>query len=153
MWRDHAKGFTFVEILMVLAIISILAAILVVSFQNINDHSTLRVSTQEVETALLSARNKTLASENDSVYGVHIDERRVIEFMGPTYSSTTPTTTAYAFMGPVTATSTLSSGGADIVFSRLTGYANATGTVTLLNTKSGATSSVVIHASGLIEKE
>lgn len=151
-WSDQ-KGLTFVEALVVMAIIAILAVFVVSVFQNMNTTSALRVSTQEVYTSLLEARNNTLASNDDTIFGVHIEEEEMILFTGATYSSTSPSSTVYALLRGVTATSSLTGGAIDIVFQRLTGFPSATGTITLFSETQNASTTLTIYGSGLVEEQ
>lgn len=123
----------------------------VLAVQNFAQHGRLRVATQDVRTLLIDARNDTLSSEGDTGYGVHIDETSVTLFAGPSYSSTSPTNTIVSFDGSVSATTSLSGGATDVTFKRLSGEASATGTVLLTDTQGGATKTVTIYESGLVE--
>lgn len=148
----HQKGFTLTELLVVLFVMGVIAALSVVSFKDFNERQTLRVASQDVYTALIDARGDTLASENDSVYGVHIDANQIVRFVGASYDPNSASNATSTLLAPVAATSSLTGGSADIVFARLTGKASATGTI-MLHTNGEATTTITINASGLIEKE
>ncbi len=113
--------------------------------------SALRVATQEVYTALIDARNSTLASQDDTVYGVHISTTTVTWFAGGTYNPADPANQTYRFEEEVTATGTLALAEANIIFERLTGIPSASGTIILENVTKTSSSTVTIHGSGLIE--
>ena len=148
--RHHMLGFTVIEMLVVFAVIGALALVSVQTFINMRNIQTLKVSTQDVWLALRSARDATFSAENDHAYGVHIESTRVTRFIAPTYASTTVSNTVYSLSDNVTATSTLTGGVQDVVFSRLSGNASATGTITLTQTISGATSSIRV-SNGIID--
>lgn len=147
----HTRGFTAVEILVVLGILAIFASMSASTFMSIRNTQSLKVASQDVWLALRSARSVTLASENDTVYGVRIEITRAIRFQGSTYVAGASTNVVYDFSNGVTATTSLSGGTQNIVFTRLTGDAQATGTISLVEPHSGATSSVVVRQSGLID--
>jgi len=151
MRKKEQKGFSFVEILVVVAIFAILSVISAVAFQNFNRAASLKVVTEEVLGALVDARNSTLASDGDTVFGIHLDETEIVRFAGSPYSSSDPNNVTYAFVGGVTATGTLVESNTDITFQRLTGQPSATGTIVILDNTDTASSTIMIHASGLIE--
>ena len=149
--RLNRNGYTIIELLVVLTIVSLLVVIAVSTFQNLKRSSILRVSVDNVQHALETARNRTLASDGDTVFGIHLDEDKMVVFSGISYSSTSPTNTDYEFTGGVTATSSLSGGVTEIIFARLTGVPNATGTITLVTPGGFSSSTLEVFSSGLIE--
>lgn len=147
------NGFTVIEILVVVAIMGLLASIAVAAFYNMGRAAAERIAAQEVYTAFIDARNRTLASEGDTVYGVYITETDVTRFTGPTYSAGDPENKVYTFDRGVAATSSLfASGSVAITFTRLTGEPSATGTVHVQGQGQTSTSTITIHASGLVEQ-
>ena len=69
----HNNGFTLIEILLVMAVLIILLIMSVVLLGPSQKQSDLQGSSQEIISALRRAQNRTLASENDSTFGVFID--------------------------------------------------------------------------------
>lgn len=143
------RGFTLIEIIVVISIIGIIAGVSSVTFMNMYRTSTLKAGGNEVYSALTSARERTLSSENDTVYGVRIATSSVIRFAGPTYNPSDTQNTIYYFGKDVSATSSLISTGTNVLFRRLTGESSASGTIYIRNGIS--TSTIVIRTSGLIE--
>ncbi len=144
-------GFTLVEIIVVIAILGVIATISVVAFVNMNKSSMLRAARDEVYGALSFARERTLASENNMVYGVHLSTSSVTRFDGGTYTAGSAGNVVYSFGAVVSATSTLITQNPNIIFQRLTGVPSATGTIFIRNGES--TTTVQIHGSGLVEYE
>jgi prepilin-type N-terminal cleavage/methylation domain-containing protein len=149
--RTTVRGFTLLEIVIVAAIVGIIAGISVVVLQNLHRSSALRVGGSEVYRALTDARSKTLSSDGDTVYGVRIASTSVTRFEGATYTPGNPTNEVYVFEAGVTATGTVVTSGTSIVFRRLTGQSSATGTVYVREADGTGTTTVIIHASGLVE--
>ncbi len=147
------KGFTLLEMLIVLAIITIIAGISMQVFQSLYQDSALRAGGSEVYGALVSARSDTLAAQNDTVYGVRVSSSTVTRFIGASYTPGSATNKVYTFEGEVFATSSLITSGTNIIFERLTGEPSATGTIYIRDTNGTGTTTIVIHASGLIEYE
>ncbi|MCA9363810.1 type II secretion system protein [Candidatus Kaiserbacteria bacterium] len=144
-------GYTFVEILVVLAVIAILAAVTVTAFQNFYGASALKTNSQEVYMALTDARLNTLGSAGDTVYGVHLTDTGFVLFVGDTYDALDPDNQTYEYTFGITAVGTLPTVNADVVFSRLTGMPSVAGTIILRNRAQTETRTLTIYDSGLIE--
>ena len=132
-------------------ILGILSAISVVALKDLYRFSALKVSTNGVYRAFTDARNRTLASEGDTVYGVLVGTSSVTRFVGGTYTAGVATNEVYYFSGGVAATGTIVTNRVPIVFTRLTGQPNASGTIFMHNDTHTATNTIVIYATGLIE--
>ncbi len=149
--RVISKGFTLVEILVVLAIISILAAISAASFKSMYQSTSLRSGASATFDALTSARSSTLGSQSDMVYGVHFSSTTVTQFAGDTYVAGATGNSVYTYEGSVRATSSVITSGGVVTFSRLQGLPSTTGTLYVYDVNGGGTTTVIIHGSGLIE--
>jgi len=149
MWVRE-RGFTVLEVAVVVGIIGVLATISMATFSSMQYRNALRIATEDVLLTLRSARTQTLASRNDTVYGVRIESSRITRFTGSTYTASSSANLVQNFAGSVQASLSLSASTSNIVFARLTGEASATGTILLTDTRSGATSSVSIEKTGLI---
>lgn len=149
--RNYLKGFTLIEILVVIAISAIIAVTSVVGFQALYQSSTLRAGSVEVFGALTSARTNTLASQGGTVFGVHISSTTVTRFEGSTFVLGNATNKVYEFEGGVTATGTLVTSGASIIFTRLTGETSPGGTLYIHDSEGTSTTTIAVHPSGLVE--
>ena len=144
----HA-GFTVVETLVALGIGLALVAVSLAAFGSFRDYFALRTAALDVHTALIDARTASLSARNDTVHGVHVESGQVVRFEGSTYSAGAATNRAYPFSYGVTAA--FSGGSSNIVFTRLSGRAQTSGTITLTEPRSGRTATVTVYDSGLIE--
>lgn len=147
------RGFTISEILVVLAIMGIIATLSVTTFRNMHDAAALRAGGNEIYAALSSAQTKTLASKDETVYGVHVSSTTVTRFRGVSYVAGDAANEVYAFEAGVTATSTLIAGGGDILFARLTGTPSVFGTIYVRDMAGAGTTTIIIHGTGLVEYE
>jgi prepilin-type N-terminal cleavage/methylation domain-containing protein len=123
--RFARTGFTLIEIVLVVAIMSIIATVSVISWRSFSQAITLSNTAKLVETKIKLAKNYSLNALNDVNYGVHLEADSVTIF---------PADTAYVFGDPDNQVSVLTDGvefydgagidigiGDDIIFNRLTG--------------------------------
>ena len=148
-YARERSGFTIIEIVVSIAIIGIIAAISTVGLRNWQESAARKVAAQDVYQKLRTAREKTLGSDGDTVYGVRIESTSVTLFSGYAYMAGAPGNIVYDFESGVTATSSLR--GRNIVFERLTGRPSATGTVYVRSRDGNATNTVILYGSGLVD--
>lgn len=126
------NGFTVLELLMVVAIVGVLAAIISLPFSKFRNAQALQNSTNAVVALLNSARTKTLAAVNNTSYSVRIESSRAILYTGTTYSASEQTNEIVTYESPVTLSSiSLNGGGSEVKFNRLKGTTSQYGTITL----------------------
>jgi len=150
-YPHYNQGFSLIEILITVAIITILAAGAMVSFNTSRNVRDLVTSSQDTLSVLRLAQSKTLAGENDSAWGVHLAAGQIILFKGNTFAGS-PLTVVYPLPGSIEiATITLNGGGNDIIFKRVTGETDQTGTFVIDVINAPANSfPVTIDSSGKI---
>jgi len=148
----YQTGRTLIEILFVIVIIVVLAAIVALSFSGFKKGQALPTGVDEVVALLNEARSRTLAAENGLQYGVHLASDRAVLFNGTTYASGTSTNKTIMMDSTVTITSiTLTGGGADVVFNKLTGETSQYGTLIVKNTSTTVgQKTITITKTGLI---
>jgi len=148
----NKKGFTIFELVVVIAVAGLIFAITLFSFSNLRDKESLDKTALQISSIIDQARSKTLASKNDSVYGVHIDTTEIVLFKGLSYSQSSVDNVVFSLNPNVEVISVdLSDSGSDIVFERLTGKAMQSGTTTLsLKKDTSQETFVVVQATGLV---
>ncbi len=134
---NNSSGFTLMETLVVIAIIMVLFAIAMVNSSSFSSQADVDESALVIMNALRLAQSKTLASEEDSNYGVHCEEAKCILFKGIVYNSLDPDNKIYNFSPqveiPVAASGIdLEGGGSEVVFDRVTGATAQFGTIKIL---------------------
>jgi prepilin-type N-terminal cleavage/methylation domain-containing protein len=152
-YKNHRKGFTMIELLVVLVVILIIFMGSITALMNYRKHSALERDAESVASALVEARNLTLASKNAAVYGVHLTSTTTTIFVGPTYSDATTTNSKYELSGNIVLTTDLPGGGSDILFTRLTGETNQTGTVTITMVSEISTTTIKVYKTGVVERK
>ena len=114
----HKKGFSLLEIMIVVAIIGILSAIAVINFSAARKAKILETTADGIAFTLEKAKA-------DSVSGDYIS------FVGSSYNAGNASNTAYTIDDSFTITNTITDPDDKIVFLRLTGATNNTATVTV----------------------
>jgi len=147
------KGFTLLEVMIVVAIIMIIAFLSIPAFSRLRSAALLDQAHADSLSALSEARSLTLSSKGGTNYGVHFETTKVVRFTGTTYATTSASNVAYQFDPRVRIRQiSLSAAGPDLYFKRLTGEASKTGTVVLeVVADSSRRATTTISASGIIE--
>lgn len=129
--NTHTKGFTTIELFMVITLLGVITAFAVTKFSSFKEKQVLENTVIDIVTNVNKASSKTLASVNSSSYGVHFQSDKIVVFTGTTYSSGAGTNETTNVVSPATISSiTLNPGGvSDVYFNRLTGIPNVTGTI------------------------
>lgn len=143
------KGFSFIEIIFVVLIILVMGAVLVSPFVSFQRATELNATTEQILSFLFEARSKTLASEGETIYGVHIETSRVVLFSGATFVDGTASNVVFTFPSGVQVSSlALNGGGSDVIFTRLTGETTQHGTITTRSVTDGRTRTITIQQTG-----
>lgn len=125
------KGITFIELLIVISIMLILAGIIIASLPRFQSAVELQSSVEEGMSSLLEAKAQTLSSQGDSPYGVHFETSRIVLFKGTAFIDGAPDNRV-SLLSPRIEISeiSLSGGGSDVVFKKLTGSTDQHGFIT-----------------------
>ncbi len=103
---------------------------------------------------LNQARNLTLLSKNATVYGVHFASPDYVLFTGSSYSSSDPNNQIFTLSSPDTVlTLSLTGGGSEVVFKRLSGETTQDGTITVSSPGISKTKTVTIYKTGLVKSD
>jgi Tfp pilus assembly protein FimT len=151
-YKAHIHGFTLLEIVIVVALLIIIVAISMQSIQKYAQRQSYQSAVEHVRSELYGVREKTLASYDDTVYGVYVGTTSIQFFSGatPVINAVSNTILKYADYN-MTAVPSFSDGRRYITFARITGAASATGTIKVYDTHRTATTTFTISRSGLIE--
>lgn len=130
--KNMRGGFSLVELLIVISLSIILTTVVVISYRSIGQNTDLNTLTQRLVSTLDRARERTVSSENDANFGVHIQSDRYIEFKGPTYNASASDNINHIFSSKFEVSSiNLTGGGSDVIFDRLSGQTSQSGTLVL----------------------
>jgi len=149
----NQKGLSLIEILIVFSIIVLLVSVSILSYRSFERGTELETVSQEILATLKLAQTKTLASEGASPYGLHFETSRYILFKGDSYQTADPLNKTYPLATRLEIYDiNLSDGGNDIIFKRLTGQSEQSGTVALrIVSEPSRTKTIAIDSSGKIE--
>jgi prepilin-type N-terminal cleavage/methylation domain-containing protein len=146
------KGFSFIEIIIVLAIIAILTAGVVISFSGFREINELNKETERMMTLILLARSKTISSEESFQYGIHFATSSVTIFRGTIFSAGDPNNLKTDLSPAVEIFQINLNGGSEAVFQKITGKTENYGTVSLrLKSDFSKTKNINIKSSGMID--
>ena len=149
----RVRGFTLLELAIALAILLILAAIGIGAFANFRDTRELDRAADDVMNLAREARARTLASEEDSQFGVYFESGRAVLFRGASYSEGAPGNEEHVFPARVEAHS-ITVPSSVVIFDRLTGATSNAGVVSFrLKSDSSQTRTITITAPGLMYVE
>lgn len=144
-------GFTLLEVVIVVAILALIGATALVSFSNSRRVRDLTTSGGNVLSVLRLAQSKALASEDNSQWGVKLETGQFILFRGTSFASATSTKSYSLPIAIEIANINLSGGGQEVVFKKLTGTTDQSGTFDVrISGSSANTFSITIDGSGKV---
>lgn len=143
------KGFTILEILIVLAITGFLLAIVLPSFQTIRENQVLKSTVLDVVSVLEKTKSQTLSSLDFSEYGVQFETDKIIVFKGQVFTPEDPNNeNIFLPSGISISLISLTEGVFNIYWDKLSGSPNRTGSITISSISSSKR--VTISATGII---
>lgn len=145
MYFSHNNGFTLIEVLLSLALISIIAATGIPIFQSFQNRNELDVATVTFAQGLRRAQLLSQASQGDTSWGVHVQPGNIALFKGPSYVGR-DNTFDEVFTVPI---SIIASGTQEHIFSRFTGLPQSTGTLTFTSVNN-ETRTITTNAKGMV---
>jgi len=151
----NKKGFTAIEFLIALSILSVLTAIIFTSMSRFRSGKALQAVSEDILSLLDEGRADTLSAKDSYAYGVHFESSEITLFRGAAYSSFDPNNRTVDIDGAVEISSiSLAGGGPDVLFHRLTGKTGQSGTITIrLKSDTSKTKTILIEASGVASSD
>ena len=143
------KGFTLLEVLVVITILLVIATFSMFAIQNYAHQQQLQAAEQTLTTAFREARQKTVAAESDTNFGLLFSTSTVVRYEGQD-STVAPESYETIDMTNVTLSAVFSDGSNEISFARLTGRPSATGTIMLQSMQTTAERLFYVTDTGLL---
>ena len=150
--RNSIRGVTPFEILVVVAILAVIITFSTSAFSRFTKQKELDNTVVEILATLEEARILSLAAKDNLSYGVHFEDSEITLFSGGTYSVSDPNNKITTLSARIIATTTLSGGGRDVAFERLSGRTDNDGTINVfVAADSSASTTIIIHTTGIAE--
>jgi prepilin-type N-terminal cleavage/methylation domain-containing protein len=149
----YSKGFSLIELIIVISIATILVSISITTFFNVSEQQSLEKDVNYAIAIVEKARLQTVNSKSNSQFGVRFASSSVTLFQGAAYVVGSSTNTVFSFSPKVEILSiNLSGGTQNLVFEKITGKSNATGTIKFrLKTNQNASTTIAVYKTGLVE--
>ncbi|HVW66511.1 MAG TPA: type II secretion system protein [Candidatus Peribacteraceae bacterium] len=119
------RGFTLLEVLLVIGILTVIAAVVVPTYRNYQAHSDLETATDQITQALGRAKLLSESGKNGSMWGYSVTNNTL--FKGSSYQSRDAVSDELYAIPPTIGVSGLP----EVSFTKLTGMPTATGVIIL----------------------
>ena len=148
--NKKTSGFTFLEIIIVITIVSIILAVAIPQLSKVKNVQILKSSSEDIISVLNKARSETMASLNSQEYGVRFEINKIIIFTGTSYVPDAASNEIINISSPATISSiSLTGGVSEVYFNRLTGTASNTGNIVVsIASNPNLTKTISISATG-----
>ncbi|HSX18140.1 MAG TPA: type II secretion system protein [Candidatus Saccharimonadales bacterium] len=145
--NKHSFGFTLIELMLSIAIVSLLAGLSLPVYASFNNRNDLDLATQNVASTLRRAETYSRGAKADNSWGVERQSGKVTLFKGTSFVGRDTTFDESTTIPPSVALSGLN----EVLFSKLSGLPTTTGNIILTLTTGGSeTRTVNINAKGVI---
>lgn len=147
------KGISIIEIIIILAVISIILGIVVINFTSFKEEQALNSAINESASLINEARSKTLSSKDFSQYGIHFEQAKITLFKGTNYNSSDPNNIDYIFSSLLEISNiSLNGGGNEIIFQKITGKIDQFGSITYrVKNNPSKLKTITIKSTGIID--
>lgn len=141
-----SRGFTLLEVLLSVAIISLIAGISLPVLGSFNERNNLDVATQGIVSQLRRGQTYARGVNGDSQWGVHVQSGDATLFKGVSYAGRD------ASFDEITTipSSITASGTTDILYSKLEATPSTPGTITLTSTNNNQSRTITVNAEGMV---
>lgn len=125
------KGFTLVEIVVVVCIIAVLIILGFINYRDFEKRVSLSSNANQIISALHLANERTISLSNNLVHGVHFTTSTYTLFASSTYNPADPANEIFNLPADIEISSINVGGGSNVVFDKVTGRTANSGTIVL----------------------
>lgn len=156
--RLKQKGFTFIELIIVIGVLTTLIGIVVINLMNVQSSASLNTTIDTLVSDIRNQQLKAMAGDagngtGPSSYGIFFDTNGYILFKGESYSPLDPGNFRINFADQVEASSTTLPG-ATIIFSKgsgeVSGFTLGGDSITIENLPAGKQKTIKINQLGVV---
>lgn len=145
------KGYTLIELLIAIAVLTVILVISAAAFYNLTKKSDLDISRDNIISTLNAARNKTTASEGPAQYGVYFDttsspDRYILRNTSFEEIHDLPPTIEISNIS-------FNGGGNEVIFKLLNGNTDNYGSVVIQSLATNETQTIYVYYSGEISNQ
>lgn len=115
------RGFSFIEIMVVVAIVLALAAVTVVSLTAMKDRMLLKEAQSTIAFHLEESKARSVAGRGGEPHGVNFGDGQYTQFEGDEYDADSPLNVLHDLDPRLTVTTDIMDSEKSVVFSRITG--------------------------------
>jgi prepilin-type N-terminal cleavage/methylation domain-containing protein len=145
------KGFTLIEILVVISILAVISTISFIGYNSFRKGTQLDIKADEINSVLKTAQAQTLSSLEADNYGVHFESDQFILFKGLAYDSMGLDNQVNELPDDLEIYDIiLNGGGSDMVFERLTGNTENYGSIKIRIKNTSQHKTISVESSGVI---
>jgi len=145
-------GFTFTELMIVIAIMTVLLTVVFFNFKTVGSKQNLDKTTLTIFSVLNEAKSNSISSKDFSDHGVHLETNQITSFKGSTFTVGAPGNQVFTLLTNATISNISIGGSQDVVFRNVTGLTSASGTITISLTNDTTRHDVInIFSSGTMQ--
>jgi prepilin-type N-terminal cleavage/methylation domain-containing protein len=148
--QNSNKGFSLIEILAVISIISIVLGIAIINGRNFNNSIDLENTAKSVDAKIKLAKAYSIGAKNNTNYGVHFEADKVVIFRGSVFINGAPTNETFVFSDKIGVNAvSLAGGGSNVIFDRLIGSTSNFGNIEMkVISEPSKTKQIIINSDG-----
>jgi type II secretory pathway pseudopilin PulG len=143
--RRHLSAFTLLEITLSIGLLSILAGISLVLFNNLQANNDLDIVSASIAQDMRRAQDLSRAAQGDSAWGLFIQPGILTVFKGDSHTNSSPSDDEYIYISSAITIS----GQTEFDFAKTTGAPLNAGSVTL-TTPNHVSNTVTINSQGMV---
>jgi len=129
--KNKKNGFTLFELLLVISLIVIIFSVTISVGRTFSSNVDLENTVKGISSKIKLAKSQSISALDGIHYSVRVKPSKIVIFKGSTFTEGLSTNSEYVFSDNIKISSHSLGGGDDIVFSRLTGLTNNSGTITV----------------------
>lgn len=127
--ENKKNGFTLIEMLLVIGLVLVIFGITMSVGRDFSSNIDLENTVKGISSKIKLAKSQSISALNGTHYGVRVKPSKIVIFEGSTYTEGLLTNSEYVFSDKIEIFAHSLGGGDDIIFSRLTGLTNNSGTI------------------------